>query len=89
MSTTDRPAHRRDDRATAAARPPVVRVSVPERSLWSELRAIRIVWRRELIRFRADKLRMVTSLDPAAAVPVRARRRPADACPAPAPTGSP
>jgi ABC-2 type transport system permease protein len=42
--------------------PPVVRVSVPQRSLNSELRAIKIVWRRELIRFRADKLRMITSL---------------------------
>ncbi len=40
----------------------VVRVEVPQRSLASELRAIRIVWRRELIRFRADRLRMVTSL---------------------------
>ena len=28
----------------------------------SELRAIKIVWRRELIRFRSDKLRIVTSL---------------------------
>jgi ABC-2 type transport system permease protein len=44
------------------SRPEIVRVSVPERSLGSELRAIRIVWRRELIRFRADRLRMVTSL---------------------------
>jgi ABC-2 type transport system permease protein len=42
--------------------PEVVRVSVPERSLGSELRAIRIVWRRELIRFRADRIRMITSL---------------------------
>ena len=41
---------------------PVVRVSVPKRSWRSELRAIKIVWRRELIRFRADKLRMITSL---------------------------
>ena len=40
----------------------VVRVSVPERSFGSELRAIKIVWRRELIRFRADRLRMITSL---------------------------
>jgi ABC-2 type transport system permease protein len=47
--------------ATAPA-PDVVRVHVPERTVWSELRAIRIVWRRELIRFRADKLRMITSL---------------------------
>jgi ABC-2 type transport system permease protein len=42
--------------------PPVVRVHVPQRSVRSELRAIKIVWRRELIRFRADKLRMATSL---------------------------
>src|SRR6476620_178738 len=41
---------------------PVVRVSVPQRSLASELRAIKIVWRRELIRFRSDRLRIVTSL---------------------------
>jgi ABC-2 type transport system permease protein len=49
----------------AAPAPPhreVVRVSVPERSLASELRAIRIVWRRELIRFKSDRLRIVTSL---------------------------
>jgi ABC-2 type transport system permease protein len=42
--------------------PEVVRVRVPERSFRSELRAIKIVWRRELIRFRADRMRMVTSL---------------------------
>jgi ABC-2 type transport system permease protein len=41
---------------------PVVRVSVPKRSFASELRAIRIVWRRELIRYRSDRLRMVTTL---------------------------
>jgi ABC-2 type transport system permease protein len=39
-----------------------VRVSVPKRSFGSELRAIKIVWFRELIRFRADRMRMVTSL---------------------------
>ena len=42
--------------------PEVVRVRVPERSFRSELRAIKIVWRRELIRFRADRMRMLTSL---------------------------
>jgi ABC-2 type transport system permease protein len=47
---------------TAAPEPPVVRVSVPKRSLYSELRAIKIVWRRELIRYRNDRLRMVTTL---------------------------
>ena len=40
----------------------IVRVSVPKRSLRSELRAIKIVWRRELIRFRSDRLRIVTTL---------------------------
>jgi ABC-2 type transport system permease protein len=45
-----------------SAQAPVVRVSVPARSFGSELRAIRIVWRRELLRFVSDRLRMVTSL---------------------------
>jgi ABC-2 type transport system permease protein len=43
-------------------KPPVVRVSVPKRSIASELRAIRIVWRRELIRYFNDRLRMMTTL---------------------------
>jgi ABC-2 type transport system permease protein len=41
---------------------PVARVRVPARSLRGELRAIKVVWRRELLRFRADRMRMVTSL---------------------------
>jgi ABC-2 type transport system permease protein len=40
----------------------VVRVSVPARSWRSEARAIKIVWRRELIRFMNDRMRIVTSL---------------------------
>jgi ABC-2 type transport system permease protein len=40
----------------------IVRVHVPKRSLGSEVRAIKIVWRRELIRFFGDKLRIVTAL---------------------------
>ncbi|HZU40599.1 MAG TPA: ABC transporter permease [Solirubrobacteraceae bacterium] len=40
----------------------VVRVVVPPHSLASELRAIRIVWRRDLIRFASDRIRIVTSL---------------------------
>jgi ABC-2 type transport system permease protein len=40
----------------------VIRVRVPQRSWRSELRAIRIVWRRELVRFKSDRLRIVTSL---------------------------
>ncbi len=41
---------------------PVVQVRVPGRSFRSELRAIKVVWRRELIRFRSDRLRIVTQL---------------------------
>jgi ABC-2 type transport system permease protein len=39
-----------------------IRVSVPQRSVRSDLRAVSIVWRRELIRFRRDRLRAITSL---------------------------
>ena len=39
-----------------------IRVSVPDRSLRQDLRAVNIVWRRELIRFKSDRLRAVTSL---------------------------
>jgi ABC-2 type transport system permease protein len=40
----------------------VIRVAVPERSLRHDLRAVSIVWRRELIRFRSDRLRAITAL---------------------------
>ena len=40
----------------------VIRVAVPERSVRHDLRAVSIVWRRELIRFRTDRLRAITSL---------------------------
>jgi ABC-2 type transport system permease protein len=39
-----------------------IRVAVPERSIRADLRAVSIVWRRELIRFRTDRLRAITSL---------------------------
>jgi ABC-2 type transport system permease protein len=42
--------------------PAVVRVHVPPRSFRSELRAMKIVWRRELIRFANDRMRIVTVL---------------------------
>jgi ABC-2 type transport system permease protein len=58
MSTTIRP----PKSSEPAPRPEIVRVSVPQRSLGSELRAIRIVWRRELIRYRSDRMRMATTL---------------------------
>lgn len=51
------------DGAAVADRPhPVVTVQVPKRSIRSELRAIKVVWRRELIRFANDRMRIVTSL---------------------------
>jgi ABC-2 type transport system permease protein len=40
----------------------VVQVRVPPRSAVGELRAIWIVWEREVVRFASDRLRMVTSL---------------------------
>jgi ABC-2 type transport system permease protein len=40
----------------------VVRVRVPPRSWRSEVRAVKIVWTRELIRFKSDRMRIVTSL---------------------------
>jgi len=39
-----------------------IRVAVPDKGLKQDLRAIGIVWRRELIRFRSDRLRAITSL---------------------------
>jgi ABC-2 type transport system permease protein len=40
----------------------VVAVRVPARTWRSEVRAVKIVWRRELIRFAGDRIRMFTSL---------------------------
>jgi ABC-2 type transport system permease protein len=48
--------------ADAGAVVDTIRVSVPERGLRHDLRAVSIVWRRELIRFRGDRLRAITSL---------------------------
>ena len=61
MSTTTDPAQTATTIAPAPG-PPVVRVRVPQRTLRSELRAIKIVWMRELIRYRSDRLRMITTL---------------------------
>jgi ABC-2 type transport system permease protein len=47
---------------TATATAEVVRVVVPPRTFRSELRAMKIVWRRELIRFANDRMRIATSL---------------------------
>jgi ABC-2 type transport system permease protein len=39
-----------------------VGVRVPQRSASGELRAVKIVWEREVLRFASDRLRMITSL---------------------------
>jgi ABC-2 type transport system permease protein len=60
MAATETPAT-----ATSSATPsghPVAQVRVPTRSFAGELRAIKVVWRRELIRFSRDRLRIITSL---------------------------
>jgi ABC-2 type transport system permease protein len=53
------------DQALAPAAPPpseIIRVRVPPRSWRSELRAMRIVWRRDLVRFLNDRMRIATAL---------------------------
>jgi ABC-2 type transport system permease protein len=47
---------------TTTATADVIRVSVPPRSFRSELRAMKIVWRREMIRFFNDRMRIATAL---------------------------
>ncbi len=47
---------------SAATIPAMAQVRVPPRSAASEMRAIKIVWQRELIRYFSDRLRIVTSL---------------------------
>jgi daunorubicin resistance ABC transporter membrane protein len=59
MATQTTPAVRAGDEAALAGQ---IRVAVPEHTLRSDLRALSIVWQRELIRFRRDRLRAVTSL---------------------------
>jgi daunorubicin resistance ABC transporter membrane protein len=59
MATQTTPAVRAEDEAALAGQ---IRVAVPEHTLRSDMRAASIVWRRELIRFRRDRLRAITSL---------------------------
>jgi ABC-2 type transport system permease protein len=40
----------------------LIRVSVPQRTLSRDVRAVSIVWHRELLRFQSDRLRIVSSL---------------------------
>jgi ABC-2 type transport system permease protein len=58
MSTTADPIQT-PERAPSA---PVIQVRVPPHSIFSELRAIRIVWRRDLIRFANDRVRIAATL---------------------------
>jgi daunorubicin resistance ABC transporter membrane protein len=59
MATQTTPAVRAGDEAALAGQ---IRVAVPQHTLRSDMRAVSIVWQRELIRFRRDRLRAVTSL---------------------------
>jgi ABC-2 type transport system permease protein len=59
MATQTTPVPRAEDEAALAGQ---IRVAVPEHTFRSDMRAASIVWRRELIRFRRDRLRAVTSL---------------------------
>jgi ABC-2 type transport system permease protein len=47
---------------TTTAPAPVTQIRVPIRSAGSELRAVKIVWQRELLRFANDRLRIITTL---------------------------
>jgi ABC-2 type transport system permease protein len=51
-----------DNEIAAANVTNAIRVSVPERGLRQDLRAVSIVWRRELLRFKSDRLRAISSL---------------------------
>ena len=59
MATQTTQAARASEQAALAG---TIRVAVPEHSLRTDLRAVSIVWRRELIRFQRDRLRTITSL---------------------------
>lgn len=48
--------------ATTTAPAPTARIRLPESGLRADVRAVKIVWQRELLRYRADRLRIVTSL---------------------------
>src|SRR4051794_39382436 len=48
--------------ATAVDLAELIRVQTPEGGLRHDLRAVRVVWQREMIRFTRDRLRIITSL---------------------------
>ena len=51
-----------DPLITATSVSDAIRVAVPEKGLRQNLRAVGVVWQRELLRFRGDRLRAITSL---------------------------
>jgi ABC-2 type transport system permease protein len=59
VPTTQRGTGAAPDGASVAE---AIRVAIPASGLRQDLRAISIVWRREIIRFKSDRLRAVTSL---------------------------
>lgn len=59
VHTTKQPAGGSPDTASVTE---AIRVSVPGSGLRQDLRAVNIVWRREIIRFKSDRLRAITSL---------------------------
>jgi len=66
MATRTRTEAQASDEAARALATPglaeIARVRVPTRGTRGELRAVKVVWKRELIRFSRDRLRILTSL---------------------------
>jgi ABC-2 type transport system permease protein len=60
--TTTAPAGRPASAGSQMSPHEIARVRVPTRSARGELRAIKVVWKRELIRFSRDRMRILTSL---------------------------
>ncbi|HXN37542.1 MAG TPA: ABC transporter permease [Solirubrobacteraceae bacterium] len=60
--TTTAPAGRPAPAGSQMSPHEIARVRVPTRSARGELRAIKVVWKRELIRFSRDRMRILTSL---------------------------
>jgi len=53
---------RTSDAAAASTHPPVVGIRLPEGGAAQNVRAIKVVWQREMIRFSQDRIRIVTAL---------------------------
>jgi ABC-2 type transport system permease protein len=62
MASTTAPSGRLATTPPAGPAHEIAAIRVPASSLRSELRAIKVVWQRELIRFTKDRIRIITSL---------------------------